>query len=122
MIELVLAPVSISIKSTENTGLAAAIPFATANVYKSEVNRTPLSVTTFSISTKSLDYVIGTFRLPNNDRTDLPLNTIFSPVQALQKGTTNTTAESQINAGCRRVYNQSRFFAHNGDSIKTTQW
>ncbi len=22
----------------------------------------------------------------------------------------------------RRVYNQSRYFAHNGDSIKTTQW
>ncbi len=41
------------------------------------------SVTTFSISTKSLDYVIGTFRLPNYDRNDLPLNTVFSPVQAL---------------------------------------
>jgi hypothetical protein len=192
-IELVLAPASILMKSTENTGLGAAIPFADANVYKREVNRTALaanialtgvdidgenvsytlsdlefrivrylmprefydslanslgsgttfklwfpnysvytgnavaatrkdSVTTFSISTKSLDYVIGTFRLPNYDRNDLPLNTIFSPVQALQEGATNATAESQINAGCRRVYNQSRYFAHNGDSIKTTQW
>jgi hypothetical protein len=41
-------------------------------------------VNTFSISTKSLDYVIGTFRLPNYDRNDLPLNTIFSPVEALK--------------------------------------
>ena len=78
--------------------------------------------TTFSISTKSLDYVIGTFRLPAYDRNELPLNTIFSPVKALQEGATKATAESQISAGCRRVYNQSRYFAHNGDSIKTTQW
>ena len=27
-----------------------------------------------------------------------------------------------INAGLRRVYNQPKYFAHNGDSIKTTQW
>jgi hypothetical protein len=80
------------------------------------------STTSFSISTKSLDYVIGTFRLPNYDTNDKPLNTIFSTVTALQVGSTIATAESQINAGCRRVYNQSKYFAHNGDSIKTTQW
>ena len=33
--------------------------------------------TSFSISTKVLDYVIGTFRLPNYDEPNLPLNTIF---------------------------------------------
>ena len=32
------------------------------------------------------------------------------------------TAESQYNAGLRRVYNQSRYFAHNGDSIVNTKW
>ena len=78
--------------------------------------------TSFSISTKSLDYVIGTFRLPNYDEPNLPLNTIFSKAESLEVGETRATAESQISAGCRRVYNQSRYFAHNGDSIKTTQW
>jgi hypothetical protein len=192
-IELVLAPASMLMKSTENTGLAGVIPSADVNVYKDEVNRDRLiantaltgvdvagenvsyslsdlefrivrylmprefydslnnslssgttfklwfpnysvytgnsvpatnknCTTTFSISTKSLDYVIGTFRLPAYDRNELPLNTIFSPVEALQEGATKATAESQISAGCRRVYNQSRYFAHNGDSIKTTQW
>jgi hypothetical protein len=35
---------------------------------------------------------------------------------------TRATAEEQVNAGLLRVYNQSRYFAHNGDSIITTKW
>ena len=80
------------------------------------------SVTSFSISTKSLDYVIGTFRIPNYDTPGEVLNTLKSPSASLEVGDTLATAESQISAGLRRVYNQSRYFAHNGDSIKTTQW
>ena len=80
------------------------------------------STNSFSISTKSLDYVIGTFRIPNYDTVNLPLNTLISSAGSLEVGETRATAESQISAGCRRVYNQSRYFAHNGDSIKTTQW
>jgi hypothetical protein len=78
--------------------------------------------TSFSISTKSLDYVIGTFRLPNYDQEGPVLNTRLSSVNTLEYGATYGTADSQIDAGLRRVYNQSKYFAHNGDSIKTTQW
>jgi hypothetical protein len=78
--------------------------------------------TSFSISTKSLDYVIGTFRLPNYDVEGPVLNTRLSSVNTLEYGGTYGTADSQIDAGLRRVYNQSKYFAHNGDSIKTTQW
>ena len=80
------------------------------------------SVTSFSISTKSLDYVIGTFRIPKYDEPNEVLNTLKSTPDSLEVGETLATAESQISAGLRRVYNQSRYFAHNGDSIKTTQW
>jgi hypothetical protein len=80
------------------------------------------SVTSFSISTKSLDYVIGTFRLPNYDVEGPVLNTRLSPINSLEYGATFGTADNQIDAGLRRVYNQSKYFAHNGDSIKTTQW
>ena len=76
----------------------------------------------FSISTKSLDYVIGTFRIPNYDRIDQVLNTRVSSINSLEYGATYGTADNQIDDGLRRVYNQSRYFAHNGDSIKTTQW
>ena len=76
--------------------------------------------TSFSISTKSLDYVIGTFRIPDYDVEGLVLNTRVSSVNALEYGATYGTADNQIDAGLRRVYNQSRYFAHNGDSIKTS--
>ena len=76
----------------------------------------------FSISTQSLDYVLGTFRLPNYEIPGLPLNTIFSSQDSLEEGLTSGTAESQVSAGLRRAYNQSRYFAHNGDSIVTTKW
>ena len=76
----------------------------------------------FSISTQSLDYVLGTFRLPGYESINQPLNTIFSSQDSLEEGQTRATAEEQINAGLRRVYNQSRYFAHNGDSIVTTKW
>jgi len=75
-----------------------------------------------TISTNSLDFVLGTFRLPNFDTPGLPLNTIFSSPKALEEGESRATAESQINSGLRRVYNQSRYFAHNGDGVKTTTW
>jgi hypothetical protein len=76
----------------------------------------------FSISTQSLDYVIGTFRLPEYEVGGLPLNTKFSSQNSLGEGETHATSESQVSAGLRRVYNQSRYFAHNGDSIVTTKW
>jgi hypothetical protein len=78
--------------------------------------------TSFSISTKSLDYVIGTFRLPNYDVEGPVLNTRLAPLASLEYGATFGTADNQIDAGLRRVFNQSKYFAHNGDSIKTTQW
>ncbi len=74
----------------------------------------------FSISNQSLDYVLGTFRLPGYDTIDQPLNTIFSSQNSLEEGQTIATAEQQINAGLRRVYHQSKYIAHNGDSIVTT--
>ena len=80
------------------------------------------STNTFSISTKSLDYVIGTFRIPGYDVEGQVLNTRISTANTLEYGGTYGTADNQIDAGLRRVYNQSRYFAHNGDSIKTTQW
>ena len=76
----------------------------------------------FSISTQSLDYVLGTFRLPGYETIGQPLNTVFSTQNSLEEGQGRATAEEQINAGLRRVYNQSRYFAHNGDSIGTTKW
>jgi hypothetical protein len=72
--------------------------------------------TSFSISTKLLDYVYGTFRIPSYDVPNT--HTKYINVK-LEVEETKATAESQISAGLRHVYNQSHYFAHNGDSIKT---
>jgi hypothetical protein len=50
----------------------------------------------FSISTKSLDYVIGTFRIPNYDQENPVLKTKLSHKKTLEYGTAYATAESQI--------------------------
>ncbi len=49
----------------------------------------------FQISTQSLDYTIGTFRLSlaNYDTISATLNTIFSTQAALEEGLTKATAE-----------------------------
>lgn len=83
---------------------------------KKGVNRT-------SISTRSLDWVLGTFRLPNYTTLAEPLNSLppadaaFGPV-----GRTHFTWESQVRAGCRRLFNNSRYYARNGTSITDCTW
>ena len=113
-----------SLSNTLGNGGVYKLWFPNYSVYTgSAVKATNKSGTnSFSISTKSLDYVIGTFRLPNYDTPGKVLNTLTSEAKSLQTGDTLATAESQISAGLRRVYNQSKYFAHNGDSIETTQW
>ncbi len=41
---------------------------------------------------------------------------------SLVEGQSTATADEEVNAGLRRVCNQSRYFADNGDSINATQW
>jgi hypothetical protein len=83
---------------------------------KSGVNRT-------SISTRSLDWVMGTFRLPNYTNIEAPLNAMGTAPSALGPvGQTKYTWESQVRAGLRRLFNNSRYYARNGSSVKSTIW
>jgi hypothetical protein len=85
-------------------------------VNKKGVNRT-------SISCRSLDYVMGTFRLPNYTTIEQPLNTLGpSPARFGLPGRTNYIWESQVRAGLRRLFNNSRYFARNGTSITKCSW
>ena len=85
---------------------------------KTGVNRT-------SISCRSLDWVMGTFRLPIYDTPGAVLNSLtppnnydtFGPI-----GLTKYTWEAQVKAGLRRLFNNSRYFARNGTSITDCAW
>ena len=83
---------------------------------KKGVNRT-------SISTRSLDWVLGTFRLPNYTTIDFPVNTLPpSPAATGVVGATKNTWEAQVRAGCRRLFNNSKYFVRNGSSITDCTW
>ena len=96
-----------SLSNALGTGKVYKLWFPNYSVYTGNaVTATNKNCTTsFSISTKSLDYVIGTFRIPAYDTPGLVLNTLKSPAASLEVGDTLATAESQISAGCRRIYN-----------------
>ena len=83
---------------------------------KQGVNRT-------SISCRSLDWVMGTFRLPNYTTIAGPLNSLGPAPAALGPvGQSKYTWESQVRAGLRRLFNNSRYFARNGTSITNCSW
>jgi hypothetical protein len=83
---------------------------------KKGVNRT-------SISTRSLDWVLGTFRLPNYTTLAEPLNSLPpAPASLGPYGLTKYTFDSQVKAGNRRLFNNSRYFARNGTSVTDCTW
>jgi hypothetical protein len=83
---------------------------------KQGVNRT-------SISCRSLDWVMGTFRLPNYTNIEAPLNSLGPAPAALGPvGQSKYTWEAQVRAGLRRLFNNSRYFARNGTSITNCSW
>jgi hypothetical protein len=66
---------------------------------------------------------MGTFRLPTYTTPEIPLNTLgTSPASTGQIGGNLYTFDSQVRAGMRRLFNNSRYFARNGTSINNCSW
>ena len=78
--------------------------------------------TRFSITTKSLNYCIGTFQLPNRDTIDAPLNSIISSKNQLEYGHSAATFTNQVCAGQPLTFNSSKYFVRNGSGIKQSTW
>lgn len=77
----------------------------------------------FSISTRSLDWVIGTFKLPNYDTVSDPLISKFSDGNDnIYFGTPTATFENQVKNGMPLLFNNTRYLATNGASITSTKW
>jgi hypothetical protein len=66
---------------------------------------------------------MGTFRLPTYTTLEGPLNALgASPAATGQIGSNPYTFDSQVRAGARRLFNNSRYFARNGTSIDNCSW
>lgn len=78
----------------------------------------------FSISTRSLDWVIGTFKLPNYDTVSAPLMTYLAVANNanIYFGNSGTTFDNQLKNGMPLLFNNTRYLATNGTSITSTKW
>jgi hypothetical protein len=66
---------------------------------------------------------MGTFRLPTYTTLEGPFNALgASPAATGQIGQNPYTFDSQVRAGARRLFNNSRYFARNGTSIDNCSW
>jgi hypothetical protein len=66
---------------------------------------------------------MGTFRLPTYTTLEGPLNGLGpAPAANGQIGSSPYTFDSQVRAGNRRLFNNSRYFARNGTSIDNCSW
>ena len=79
-----------------------------------------------AISSKSVDYCIGTFRACNYDdnvnATNRVLLSNLSDGYMGQFGNDAYTFENQVKSGKPILFNNSKYFVRNGESISSTQW
>ena len=78
--------------------------------------------TRFSITTKSLDYCIGTFQCASRDTISTVLNSGIAGAGSGEFGNASYTAGALINSGAQRVFNNSKYFARNGSGVKNGTW
>ena len=79
-----------------------------------------------AISSKSVDYCIGTFRACNyDDNVDATNQVVISNLSNGYMGqfvNDAYTFENQVKSGKPILFNNSKYFIRNGESIATTQW
>ena len=91
-------------------------------IYTGQSSSNKSGTTRFSISTKSLDYCIGTFQVQNRDTISTVLNSGIAGAGSGEYGSATFTAGALINAGAQRCFNQSKYFARNGSGVKSGTW
>ena len=75
-----------------------------------------------TVSSQSLNYLIGTFQAPNRTAITQPINTLISPPQAGETGVYNATFDNQVDSGMPRTFNNALYFVRNGSKIVSSKW
>ncbi len=83
--------------------------------------------TRFTLSTQSLDMVIGTFQVPNRDTQQQPLSgnitkKFIGNEVAQEFGLLDKTLSYALHSGQPVTLNHSKYFVRNGSGIKTATW
>jgi hypothetical protein len=91
-------------------------------IFTGQSSTSKSGTTRFSITTKSLDYCIGTFQVASRDTISTVLNSGIAGGGSGEYGSASYTAGALINAGAQRVFNNSKYFARNGTGVKSGTW
>ena len=75
-----------------------------------------------TISSQSLNYLIGTFQAPNRSTITQPINTLISPPQAGENGVYSATFDNHVDSGMPRTFKNALYFVRNGSKIKSSKW
>ena len=75
-----------------------------------------------TVSSQSLNYLIGTFQAPNRTTITQPINTLISPPQAGETGVYSATFDNQVDSGMPRTFNNALYFVRNGSKLVSSKW
>ena len=75
-----------------------------------------------TVSSQSLNYLIGTFQAPNRTTITQPINTLISPPQAGENGVYSATFDNQVDSGMPRTFNNALYFVRNGSKLASSKW
>ena len=105
-----------------SSGVVYKLFYPNYQIFTGQSTTNKSGTTRFSITTKSLDYCIGTFQVAARDTISTVLNSSIAGATAGEYGNASYTAGALINSGAQRVFNQSKYFARNGSGVKTGTW
>lgn len=96
-------------------GSTYSIYFPHYNTWYGRAANTKSNSVQFSLSTQSLDYLIGTFLVNNREVPQLPYSTFTAFDDA-------STQDTKVSTGALKTFNQSVYFQRNGENLASSQW
>ncbi len=111
-----------AINSALDRGYKFELFFKNYQIYNGTPSTDKTQTMRVSVSSQSLNWLIGTFQAPNRTKVQQPVNTLISPPQAAETGVYNATFENQVRNGMPRTFNNSIYFLRNGSKIKSSKW
>ena len=116
------APFYEAMRNVLTSGAVYRLYYPNYSIFQGIGTTSKSGTTRFSITTKSLDYVIGTFQIPSRDTITVPLNSVLSTRTQLEYGNSYATVGNQIISGQPLTFNSSKYFVRNGSGITQSTW
>jgi hypothetical protein len=116
-----------AVRSVLQSGATYKFYYPNYSCFQGIASSNKTGTTRFTLSTQSLDMVIGTFQVPNRDTQQQPMlgniNNKYVSVEASQEfGALSKTLNYAIHSGQPITLNNSKYFIRNGSGIKTCTW